>query len=210
MRTRLTATFILLVISASLIGCTGKTRFPSYYTLHVPPAPDPPAAGGTRVSIAVHEFRSPAYLRQGAIVYRPSAEQIGFYNYQRWATDPREFLTNALVDRLRASGKFAEVKIYDGRPDVDFILTGRLEKLEEVDYDGGVKVVVALSAQMTDLHSGKTVWTNDASEIIQVDKRTVPAIVAEMSHAMDRTLQKLLASLTVSTTASLEPHMDSP
>jgi len=103
MRTRLTATFILLAISASLIGCTGRTRFPSYYTLHVPPAPDPPVAGGTRVSIAVHEFRSPAYLRQGAIVYRPSAEQIGFYNYQRWAIDPREFLTNAIVDRLRAS-----------------------------------------------------------------------------------------------------------
>jgi cholesterol transport system auxiliary component len=210
MRTRRTATFILLAISASLIGCTGRTRFPSYYTLQVPPAPDPPVAGGGPVSIAVHEFRAPAYLRQGAIVYRPSAEQIGFYNYHRWAVDPREFLTHAIVDRLRASGRFAEVKIYDGRPDVDFILSGCLEKLEEVDYQGGVKVEVALSAQMTDLHSGKTVWAHTASETAAVDKRTVPAIVAEMSHAMDRTLQKLLASLSVSTTASLEPRQDSP
>jgi len=38
---------------------------------------------------------------------------------------------NAIADRLRESGKFAEVKIYDGRADVDFILSGRLEKLEE-------------------------------------------------------------------------------
>jgi len=117
---------------------------------------------------------------------------------------------NAIADRLRESGKFAEVKIYDGRADVDFILSGRLEKLEEVDYEGGVRVEVALSAQMTELCSGKTVWANAASEIAEVDKRTVPAVVAEMSHAMDRAIQKLLASLTVSTTASLEPRKDSP
>ena len=84
-----------------------KVKYPTYYTLHVPPAADMPIAGGTRASVAVREFRSPAYLRQGAIVYRASPEEVGFYNYHRWAVDPREFLTNAIVDRLRASGKFA-------------------------------------------------------------------------------------------------------
>jgi ABC-type uncharacterized transport system auxiliary subunit len=169
-----------------------------------------PIAGGTRASVAVREFQAPAYLRQGAIVYRASPEEVGFYIYHRWAVDPSQFLSNAIADRLRASGKFAEVKIYDGRSDVDFILGGRLEKLEEVDYEGGVKVEVALSAQMTDLRSGKTVWANAASESAEVDKRTVSAIVAEMSHAMDGAIQKLLASLAVSTTTSLEPRKDSP
>jgi len=35
----------------------------------------------------------PDYLRQGASVYRPSPEQVGFYNCQRWAVNPREFVT---------------------------------------------------------------------------------------------------------------------
>jgi ABC-type uncharacterized transport system auxiliary subunit len=195
MRTRLIAALITLTISGSLIGCVSKVNFPTYYTLHVPPAADMPIAGGSRASVAVREFQAPAYLRQGAIVYRASPEEVGFYNYHRWAVDPREFLSNAIADRLRASGKFAEVKIYDGRPDVDFILSGRIEKLEEVDYEGGVKVEVAISAQMTELRSGKTVWANAASEIAEVDKRTVPAVVADMSRAMDRAIQKLLASL---------------
>jgi ABC-type uncharacterized transport system auxiliary subunit len=158
----------------------------------------------------VREFQAPAYLRQGAIVYRASPEQVGFYNYHRWAVDPREFLSNAIAGRLRAGGRFGEVKVYDGRSDVDFILSGRLEKLEEVDYEGGVKVEVALSAQMTELRSGKTVWANAATETAKVDKRTVPSIVAEMSHAMDGAIQKLLASLTVSTTNSPEPRKDTP
>ena len=127
MTRRLTATLAMLTISACLMGCVSSAKSPAYYTLHVPPVIDVPIAGGPRPSLAVREFRSPTYLRQGAIVYRTSPEQIGFYQYHRWAVDPREFLTEAIADRLRASGRFTEVKIYDGRSDVDFILSGRLE-----------------------------------------------------------------------------------
>ena len=207
MTRRLTATLATLTISACLIGCVNKARFPAYYTLHVPPAIDVPIAGGTRPSLAVREFRSPAYLRQGAIVYRISPEQVGFYQYHRWAGDPREFVTNAVIDRLRATGKFAEVRAYDGRSDADFVLSGGLEKLEEVDYEGGVRVEVALSAQIADTRADKTVWTNSASESVSVDKRNVPAVVAEMSQAMDHAIQKLLASLTVPTTSSLNSSL---
>jgi ABC-type uncharacterized transport system auxiliary subunit len=207
MTRRRTPTLATLAISACLMGCVNRARFPAYYTLHVPPTADMPTAAGTRASLAVREFSSPAYLRQGPIVYRVSPEQIGFYQYHRWAVDPREFLTNAIIDRLRATGRFAEVRAYDGRSDVDFVLSGRLEKLEEVDYEGGVRVEVALSAQMTGFRSGKTVWASSASESAPVDKRNVPAVVAEMSQAMDRAIQKLLASLTVPTTSSLNPSL---
>ncbi len=204
MTQRLTATLATLAISACLIGCVSRARFPAYYTLHVPPAIDVPTTGGTRPSLAVREFRSPAYLRQGGIVYRTSPEQVGFYQYHRWAVDPREFLTNAIIDRLRATGRFAEVRAYDGRSDVDFVLNGRLEKLEEVDYEGGVRVEVSLSAEITDSRAGKTVWAHAASESARVDKRDVQAVVAEMSQTMDRAIEKLLASITVPTTSSLQ------
>lgn len=208
MTRRLTATLAMLTISACLMGCVSRAKYPAYYTLHVPAAIDALIAGGPRSSLAVREFRSPTYLRQGAIVYRTSPEQVGFYQYHRWAVDPREFLTEAIANRLRASGRFTEVKMYDGRSDVDFILSGCLDKLEEVDYEGGVRVEVALSAQITDLRAGKIVWANAASEIAEVNKRTVPAVVAEMSQAMDGAIQKLLAPLPIFTATSLEPHTD--
>jgi ABC-type uncharacterized transport system auxiliary subunit len=173
-------------------ACGGAAKYPNYYTLHVPPAVDPPAQEGVHASLAVREFRSPTYLRQGAIVYKTSPEQIGFYNYHRWAVDPREFLTNAVADHLRASGNFTQVKLYDGRSDIDYVLSGRLEKLEEIDYEGGVKVEVAISAQMTNLATGAQVWTNAVSEVGTVDKRDVPAVVTEMNRTMDRAIEKLL------------------
>ena len=186
--TILFATAVLMILS----GCSGAVKYPNYYTLHVPPPPDPPVAEGVHASLAVREFREPSYLRQGPIIYKTSPEQIGFYNYHRWAVDPREFVTNAVEDRLGASGNFARVKLYDGHSDIDFVLSGNLEKLEEIDYDGGVKVEVAISAQMVRLSTGATVWSNSVSEVGQVDKRDVPAVVAEMNRIMDRAIQKLL------------------
>jgi len=185
---------ICLVLAALmiLVGCGGAVKYPNYYTLHVPPPPDPPAQEGVRACLAVREFRSPTYLRQGAIVYKTSPEQIGFYNYHRWAVDPREFVTNAVAEHLRASGNFTQVKLYDGRSDIDYVLSGRLEKLEEIDYDGGVKVEVAISAQMTSLATGATVWTNDVSEVGTVGQRDVPAVVSEMNRTMGQAIERLL------------------
>jgi ABC-type uncharacterized transport system auxiliary subunit len=175
-----------------LCGCAGAVKYPSYYTLQVPPPPDPPSQGNLHATLGVREFRSPAYLRQGAIVYKASPEQIGFYEYHRWATDPRGLVTNAVADRLRAVGTFTQVKPYDGRPDIDYVLTGQLEKLEEIDYEGGVKVQVAISAQMVQLSTGAVTWTNSVSEIGRVSQRDVPSVVSEMSHTMERAIEKLL------------------
>jgi ABC-type uncharacterized transport system auxiliary subunit len=200
MKKKIIAISCVLKMLIVMCGC-GAAKYPSYYTLHVPPPPDPPAQGNVHATLAVREFRSPEYLHQGAIVYKTSPEQIGFYNYQRWATDPREFVTNAVADRLRASGTFTQVKPYDGRADIDYVLSGRLEKLEEIDYEGGVKVVVAISAQMVQLSTGATVWTNSVSEVGPVDKRDVPAVVAAMSRTADQAIAKLLTPVPVVSSA---------
>lgn len=193
---KLLAISCVLNVLIILCGC-GAVKYPNYYTLDVPPPPDPPARGALHAILAVREFRSPEYLHEGAIVYKTSPEQIGFYNYQRWATDPREVVTSAVVDRLRASGAFTQVKPYDGRADIDYVLSGRLEKLEEIDYDDGVKVEVAISAQVVQLSTGATVWTNSVAEVGQVDKRKVPDVVEAMSRTTDKAIAKLLMSLAV-------------
>lgn len=194
MKKSLLTTSILAVLIV-LSGCGGAVKYPKYYTLNLPAPPDPPAPEGVHVILAVREFRAPAYLRQGAVVYKTSPEQIGFYNYHRWAVDPRDFVTNAIAERLRASGNFSQVKLYDGRPDINYVVSGRLEKLDEIDYDGGVKVEVALFAQMTSLATGATVWTNSVSEVGNVGKRDVPAVVAEMNRTMERAIGKLLTPM---------------
>jgi ABC-type uncharacterized transport system auxiliary subunit len=179
----------------SVTGCGGKLKYPTYYTLNLPAPPDPPVPENVRTSIAVREFQSPGYLRQGPIVYRSTPEEIGFYEYHRWAADPRMLVTGAVVDHLRASGQYSTVSIYDGRPHDDYVFSGKLEKLEEVDYKAGVKVEVAISAQITRAKTGAAVWSNAVSEVGTVSQRNVPGVVSEMNRTMEIAINKLLASV---------------
>ena len=192
MKKRLAMTVFAILAFVILAGCAGKVGRSNYYTLHLPAPPDPPAAENAHTTVAVREFRAPAYLRQGAIVYKPSPEQIGFYAYHRWAVDPCDFVTDSIIDRLGATGTFSRVKHYDGQPDADYVVSGRLEKLEEIDYEGGVKVEVAVSAQMTKLDTGTIVWSKAVSEIGVVNQHNVPTVVSEMSRTMERAIEKLL------------------
>jgi ABC-type uncharacterized transport system auxiliary subunit len=180
-----------------LAGCSGKMRHPSYYTLNLPAPPDPPVAENAKATVAIREFSAPAYLRRGTIVFKTSPESVGFYAYHRWAVDPCEFVTDSMRDRLSATGLFAHVKRYDGRLDADYLVNGRLEKLEEIDYEGGVKVVVSISAQMIRFDSGATVWTKAVSKVGNVDKRDVPAVVSALSKTMDLAMQELVTPVPV-------------
>jgi ABC-type uncharacterized transport system auxiliary subunit len=189
-----TALVLMVTLSFALSGC-GRVRYPAYYTLNLPAPPDPPVPGNVRTSIAVREFQSPGYLRQGPIVYRTTPEEVGFYEYHRWAADPGMLVTSAVVDHLRASGQFSMVSIYDGRPNNDYVFCGRLEKLEEVDYQAGVKVQVAISAQINRVTTGATVWSNAVSETGTVSQRNVRGVVSEMNRTVDLAINKLLATV---------------
>jgi ABC-type uncharacterized transport system auxiliary subunit len=195
MTKNLKALALILAIVSTLTGCGGRLRYPTYYTLNLPAPPDPPAKEGVRISIAVREFQAPSYLRQGPIVYRRRPEEIGFYEYHRWAADPRTLMTGAVIDHLRASGQYSTVSTYNGRPDNDYIFSGKLEKLEEIDYQTGVKVEVAISGQITRVETGATVWSNAVSEVATVSERNVPGVVSQMNRTMGIAIDKLLANV---------------
>jgi ABC-type uncharacterized transport system auxiliary subunit len=197
MKRSLATAVVALSTIAVLAGCAGTMGRTNYYTLNLPAPPDPPAAENAHTTVAIREFRAPAYLKQGAIVYKPSPEQIGFYAYHRWAIDPCAFVTNSIIARLGAAGTFSHVKHYDGQPGADYLVSGRLEKLEEIDYAGGVRVEVAVSAQMTKLDTGEIVWSKAVSEVGEVKQHDVPTVVSEMSHTMERAIEKLLTPVPV-------------
>ena len=198
MKKLLSALALMLAIVTGLTGCGGKLRYPSYYTLNLPAPPDPPAPQGVRTSIAVREFQSPGYLRQGPIVYRTTPEEVGFYEFHRWAADPRMLVTSAVIDHLRAGGQFSAVSMYNGRPDINYVFSGKLEKLEEVDYQSGVKVEVAMSAQITKVATGATVWSNAVSETGTVSRRNVRGVVSGMNRTVDIAINKLLSTVPAS------------
>jgi ABC-type uncharacterized transport system auxiliary subunit len=189
--------WIITICALTLLvsGC-GRVRYPDYYTLSIAPALKPNVNSTPRqVTVAIRRFETPAYLRQGRIVYSKAPGDIGFYEYHRWAVDPAEAVTTAVVESLRSENLFSLVAPYNGQDRPDYLVTGRLEKLDEIDYGGGVKAEVKLSAELTNLRTGAIVWTGDASGTSKVDGHEVDSVVAEMNRALQESVDRLLASM---------------
>jgi hypothetical protein len=73
-----------------------KVKYPSYYTLSIASELKSDVSSTPRpLTVAVRQFETPAYLRQGGIVYSQTPGEVGFYEYHRWAVDPGAAVTTA-------------------------------------------------------------------------------------------------------------------
>ena len=189
---------ILAAVFLGLVGLSGcaKVHYPSYYTLNIPsPVSGSSHANAISGTVAVREFRSPQYLRQGPIAYRTEPEQIAFYDFHYWAEDPRKVVTAAVIRELQTQGIFESAELYEGRGTSEFLVTGSLDQLEEVDRGASVSVTVGLSAKLQDLKTGETVWSESASKTTTLDQHSISGLVAEMSRDLSATVKQLVSSI---------------
>ena len=162
--TGLTAAFV------SLIGCAGKIRYPHYYVLNVlAPVSAKEQPKSILGPVAVRDFTAPSFLRSGPIAYRPSPEQLEFYNYHRWAEDPRRVVTSAVIRELQVRGVFQSVDRFDGHGSTECLVTGTIDHLEEVDEGNNVSIELSLSARLIDLRTGKVLWQDTSSKTAKVE-----------------------------------------
>jgi uncharacterized lipoprotein YmbA len=184
----------MMLVAAFAAGC-GTVRYPRTYTLDlaaaaVTPPPRPPLD-----ALAVRDFSCPDYLSDGRIVYRPTSTEVGYYEYHRWALNVRRMITDSIAGRIRAAGPFGSVDSVQRHADARYVLTGAIERLEEVDDGRDVQAVVQISAQLVDIRAQKTLWRDSeiASEV--VIKRDVSGVVGSLSVATRRAMDALIASL---------------
>jgi ABC-type uncharacterized transport system auxiliary subunit len=179
-----------------LAGC-GTVRYPTSYVLNFPPpAPQPAPSNGSLGPVAIRDFRCPEYLCEGRIVYRPSPEEVAFYEYHRWAMDPRQAITQYLEDGLRARSLFQSVTVRERGSETAYVLSGNIERLEEVDQGRDVHAVCTISAQLLDTRTRSVVWSHTESETVPVEKRDTAGVVSSLSAAARTTADRLLKSMT--------------
>jgi uncharacterized lipoprotein YmbA len=190
----LALTFIGAVV---LAGC-GSVRYPTTYVLNFPPPPvsQPAPSSGILGPVAIREFQCPEYLCEGRIVYRPSPEEVAFYEFHRWAMNPRQAITQYVVASLRAQSLFKSVAVHERVSEAAYLLSGSIDRLEEVDQGRDVRVVCTMSAQLLDTRTRAVVWSDTASETVQVEKRDIRGVVSSISSAARKAADGLLKSMT--------------
>jgi ABC-type uncharacterized transport system auxiliary subunit len=177
------------------ISACGSARYPVYYTLHFEPSTQARTSERGMGTLAIKELRCPDYLCEGRIVYRPTPGEVGFYQYDRWAVSPRAMIAQYLAEDVRARSLFVGVSGDESRMATDFVLSGTLERLEEVDEARQVAAVCSISAQLVDTRTRAVVWSRMASERVPVEQRDVAGVVNGLAAAARATVDRLITDM---------------
>src|SRR4030095_15272443 len=129
------------------------------------------------------------------IVYRGTPEEIAFYEFHRWAMDPREMITHSIADRIRSESLVRGVVLKGTGSDPAYVLKGNIERLEEVDQGRDVRVVCTVSAQLLDAQTKSIIWTHTESKTIAIEDRNVAGVVSSLSTAASIAVDNLVKSL---------------
>jgi ABC-type uncharacterized transport system auxiliary subunit len=193
--TKSRAALFSCVMVAVLFGGCGAARPAKYYQLTVPgDATAGQTADPLQVTLLVGNLFASHLYREDRIVYSTGGQQMGTYEYQRWAEPPTEMVEEVLLRELRASGRYRAVYAQRSNTNGDFLLRGRLYDFKEVSGSPMVARVTA-DFEMRDLKSGATVWTHYYQHDEPVNGKDVPAVVAALDTNVQRGVKEVLASL---------------
>jgi ABC-type uncharacterized transport system auxiliary subunit len=193
----------LLAVFAFLGGCTSPPET-KYYTLRPTELPvvkaSPSPDGRTKPILLVDRFAiDEAYATQ-RIAYRESSHELNYDPYSLWAGPPAAQVEDAVRDLAFASGLFSEVfqpSLNSSRADVDFILTGRIARLEEIDEDDDHwKAALDLELYLLDARKHDVISSGRFPGTATAAKRNPREVVAAISVMLDKAVKDFFAGST--------------
>jgi ABC-type uncharacterized transport system auxiliary subunit len=191
---RLGCVAALVLMVGSLTGC-GAARPVKYYQLTVPTdAGDIEKAGAVPVRLVLGGLVTSHLYREDRIVYGNGPEQLGTYEFQRWAEPPSEMIQEILLRELRATGHYRAVHMRRSNVTGDFAIRGRLYDFKELE-GGALSTRVTMEFEMRDLKSGATVWNHYYTHDEPAGGKDVPAIVAALDKNVQRGVMEVVDSL---------------
>lgn len=194
-RTRLVALALLLV--GGLLGCaSGPAPRDHFYRLSVaaPARLSNPALPGV---LEIDRLRVEAISQGRRMLYRDASlpNVIGQYSYHYWADPPGVMLQDQLAEFLRAAGVAESVVTPGIHVDSDFILKGRLVRLERLTGDGAPRVAVEIEFTLLGTNGNEILYLRNYSEERTVAGDDIDASITTYEDALAAIFQRLLADL---------------
>lgn len=186
----------IAALAAGLLAGCGAARPSKYYQLTLPPGDASPAPqrAAYNVSLLLGPLRASHLYREDRIVYSSAGQNMGTYEYQRWAEPPTEMMVDVLLRDLRASANYRSVDVLRSNSHGDYILYGRLYDFKEV---AGPPLVarVTCDLELRETKTGATTWTHFYTHDEPVAGKEITAVVAALDRNVQRGMAEVKSSL---------------
>lgn len=190
------------VASAALVlcllgGCFGGGQVPEsrYYVLEYEEGTSINAADGLDVVVGVDAFATQPLYRDRRVAYRVSGVEMAYYPYRYWAAPPGELVASQLARHLRQQKVVKAVLESPFEIQPDWIVTGRVQRFEEVDRGPSWAAVCEISVRIESYLDREVIAEETWREEVPTRARTPDAVATAMSeavHAIGVQVERLL------------------
>ncbi|HUI42161.1 MAG TPA: ABC-type transport auxiliary lipoprotein family protein [Terriglobia bacterium] len=185
--------FIAVSLAAVGLGACGGGRPIRYYTVELPPTPQP-STKVYPITILIGRIGAPEILQDEPIAYRTGPNEIGTYGYHHWVEPPVRMVKVMLFRELRASGKYQSVAELGSSAQGEFVLQGRLYDFEEVDA-GSIAALVTMEFELVERKTGQAVWTHFYTHTEPVPGKEIPDVVSALDRNLERGVGEVASGL---------------
>lgn len=133
----------IAVLSCVGMGCFStppQEHYQYYLTLPMRPAIK---EGGPRLAVA--DFGVAAGYETDKIAFRDTENELRYYGYRKWVTEPQKMLAAAFLRHLESSNHFSRVDYEDRMRTADAVVDARINAIEEIDGSDEEKAKARLS-----------------------------------------------------------------
>ena len=176
-----------LLLVVSLVAACSQPQVPEdrFYRLSLPaPAKTlskPPLDG----TLEVERFVADGLTAGRPIVYSKAdtPNQVHEYHYDFWTQPPTIMLRDELVTYLRAAGVATKIVTPDLRADPEFVLTGRIKRMEQV-LGSPTSAVVELELALRRTSDATVMFVETYRIEVKAKSAKVAAVVTAINGAM--------------------------
>jgi ABC-type uncharacterized transport system auxiliary subunit len=179
------------------LGCaSGPAPRDHFYRLNIA-APDRLASPALPGILEVDRLRVEAIAQGRRMLYRDASlpNVIGQYSYHFWADPPGLMLQDQLAESLRAAGVAKSVVTPGIHVDSDFVLKGRLVRLERHTGSGAARIVVEIEFILLRTNGNELLLQKDYSEERTVAGDDIGTSITAYDDALDSIVQQLLSDI---------------
>jgi len=185
---------LLLLLLCALPGCFGGNAVQEhFYSLS---GPRTPLEKGQGPRLLVADFTPAAGYDTAKLAYRVSDNELRYYAYRQWVSDPPRMVTEMVIRHLRASGRFSQVSRGDKLRDPDAVLEGTIDALEEVDTEDSWKARLAMTFTLRRGDPEKTAMRHAFDVIMPCAKRNPEEVARTISSILSRESERLARLIT--------------
>ncbi len=158
-----------------------------YYQIYYKPKP----VLGRQVSgtVRIRTFDVDKIYRRHNLLFRTSPYEIFYYNTHFWASRPADMITDIIAAHVKETKLFSDVIIQlDRRP--DYVLTGRILALDEIDSDDIWYARVSIIFELKDYKTDRVIVSHSFDRRKEVHNQKQVYVVRTMGEILEEEAEK--------------------